>query len=46
MTDDLVVSMEARAFTEDRTDPEQAAEIKDWLALAAVCGLCVLLTVV
>jgi energy-coupling factor transporter transmembrane protein EcfT len=39
--DDLVVAMEARAFTENRTDPELTAGRRDWIALLFVCCLCV-----
>jgi energy-coupling factor transporter transmembrane protein EcfT len=35
--DDLVVAMEARAFTENRTDPELAASKRDWISLMVVC---------
>ena len=34
--DELVVAMEARAFTEDRTDLELAASKRDWIALIVV----------
>lgn len=43
--DDLVIAMEARAFTEDRTDPKLTADKRDWIALMAVCCLCVSLTI-
>jgi energy-coupling factor transporter transmembrane protein EcfT len=39
--DDLVLALEARAFTEQRTDPELAASKRDWIALMVVGGLCV-----
>ena len=42
--DDLVVAMEARCFTENRTDPELVAQKRDWVALMIVCCLCVALT--
>jgi len=42
--DDLVVAMEARCFTENRTDPELVAQRRDWVALMIVCCLCVALT--
>ena len=38
--DDLVLAMEARAFTEHRTDPELTADKRDWVALVVVCCLC------
>ena len=44
--DDLVVAMEARAFTEHRTDPELIADKRDWVALIVVCCLCILLTII
>ncbi len=43
--DDLVVAMEARAFTEHRTDPELTADKKDWIALMVVCCLWVSLAI-
>ena len=43
--DDLVLAMEARAFTEHRTDPELTADKRDWVALVVVCCLCVSLTI-
>ncbi len=42
--DDLVAAMEARAFTEHRTDPELTADKRDWVTLMVVCCLCVALT--
>jgi energy-coupling factor transporter transmembrane protein EcfT len=39
--DDLVVAMEARAFSEYRTDPELNADQRDWVCLLAVCCFCV-----
>jgi energy-coupling factor transporter transmembrane protein EcfT len=44
--DDLVVAMEARAFTEHRTDPELIADKRDWVALMVVCCLCISLTII
>jgi energy-coupling factor transporter transmembrane protein EcfT len=43
--DDLAIAMEARAFTENRTDPQLTAGRRDWFALLFVCCLCLLLTV-
>jgi len=43
--DDLVAAMEARAFTEHRTDPELTAGKKDWVALMVVCCLCGFVTI-
>jgi energy-coupling factor transporter transmembrane protein EcfT len=37
--DDLVIALEARAFTEHRTDPELAASKRDWIALMVVGGI-------
>lgn len=44
--DDLVAAMEARAFTEHRTDPELIADKRDWVALMVVCCLCVSLAII
>jgi len=44
--DDLVVAMEARAFTEHRTDPELTAGKRDWIALTVVCCLCLSLAII
>ena len=44
--DDLVVALEARAFTENRTDPELTAGRRDWIALTVVCSLCISLTLI
>ncbi|MCP4623802.1 MAG: energy-coupling factor transporter transmembrane protein EcfT [bacterium] len=44
--DDLVVAMEARAFSEHRTDPELNADQQDWICLLVVCCLCVSLIMV
>jgi len=44
--DDLVVAMEARCFTENRTDPELIAQKRDWLVLTAVIFLCIFLLLV
>ena len=43
--DDLIVAMEARAFSEHRTDPALTADKRDWIALMTVCCLGVLLTI-
>jgi len=37
--DNLVAAMEARGFTENRTDPELALHKRDWISLIAVCFL-------
>jgi energy-coupling factor transporter transmembrane protein EcfT len=41
--DKLAVAMEARCYCDHRTDPELASTRKDWIALFAVIGLCVLI---
>ena len=43
--DDLVAAMEARAFTENRTDPELAAHKRDWISLIAVTFLSIVLII-
>ena len=37
--DNLVAAMEARGFTESRTDPELVLHKRDWISLIAVCCL-------
>jgi energy-coupling factor transporter transmembrane protein EcfT len=37
--DDLVIAMEARAFTEYRTGPDLTANKSDWIVLSVVCCL-------
>jgi len=44
--DDLVIALEARAFSEHRTDPQLAAGKRDWIALMIVGCLCISLTVI
>ena len=39
--DDLVAAMEARGFTENRTDPELVSHQRDWVALLILSGLCI-----
>jgi len=39
--DNLVAAMEARGFTENRTDPELVSHKRDWIALIAVSCLCI-----
>ncbi len=43
--DDLVAAMEARGFTENRTDPELVSHPRDWVALIVVSCLCVSLVI-
>jgi len=38
--DDLVAAMEARGFTENRTDPQLVAHRRDWIALFVITCLC------
>ncbi|MEZ4527275.1 MAG: energy-coupling factor transporter transmembrane component T [Desulfobacterales bacterium] len=40
--DRLIVAMDARSYSENRTPPEFCAGKQDWIALAAVTMLCVL----
>ena len=44
--DDLVMALAARAFTENRTDPELSAGKRDWIALMVVGCLCVSLSLI
>jgi energy-coupling factor transporter transmembrane protein EcfT len=39
--DDLVAAIEARGFTENRTDPELVSHRRDWVALLILSGLCI-----
>ncbi|MDM8525267.1 energy-coupling factor transporter transmembrane component T [Desulfococcaceae bacterium HSG8] len=41
--DKLVIAMEARCYTENRTDPELSSGRKDWLALLLIICLCILI---
>ncbi len=43
--DNLVAAMEARGFTENRTDPELALHRRDWISLFAVCFLSILMLI-
>lgn len=38
--DDLVAAMDARGFTENRTDPRLVSHRRDWIALCVVTGMC------
>lgn len=38
--DDLVAALEARGFTENRTDPQLVSHRRDWIALCVVTFLC------
>lgn len=38
--DDLVAAMEARGFTENRTDPQLVSHRRDWIALCVVICMC------
>lgn len=41
--DKLIVAMEARCYTENRTEPELISNRKDWFALFLVICLCILI---
>jgi energy-coupling factor transporter transmembrane protein EcfT len=43
--DKLAVAMEARCYSEDRTDPELTSERNDWITLVFVIGLSVVMIV-
>ncbi len=43
--DDLVAAMEARGFTENRTDPELVVHQRDWIALIVIISLCVFMII-
>jgi energy-coupling factor transporter transmembrane protein EcfT len=38
--DNLALAMEARCYSENRTDSLLSSDIRDWIALAGVVGLC------
>ena len=38
--DDLVAALEARGFTENRTDPQLVSHRRDWIALCVVICMC------
>ncbi len=44
--DNLALAMEARCFTENRTDPHLSARWQDWLAAGAVTCLCAALLII
>jgi energy-coupling factor transporter transmembrane protein EcfT len=41
--DNLAIAMEARCYTENRTDPELVGRARDWLAMIAIGLLCIAL---
>jgi energy-coupling factor transporter transmembrane protein EcfT len=43
--DGLVAAMEARGFTENRTDPDLVSSQRDWMSLIVVCCLCALMII-
>ena len=43
--DDLVAAIEARGFTENRTDPGLVSHRRDWIALVVLSGLCITLII-
>ena len=40
--DKLANAMEARCYTENRTDPELSSRRRDWIALFLAIGLCLI----
>jgi len=44
--DRLALAMEARGYTENRTQPQFSIRIRDWIALAGAAGFCCLAFVV
>jgi len=44
--DKLAMAMEARCYTENRTDPGLSSSRRDWIALFVVTGLCVMVIVI
>lgn len=43
--DKLALAMEARCYSEERTDPELTSDTNDWITLVIVIGLCVVMIV-
>ncbi len=43
--DDLVAALEARGFTENRTDPGLVSHQRDWVALVVIIGLCMVVII-
>ncbi len=43
--DDLVVAIEARGFSENRTDPELVSHQRDWVALFVIISLCMVVVI-
>ncbi|RLB95512.1 MAG: hypothetical protein DRH50_04015 [Deltaproteobacteria bacterium] len=41
--DKLAVAMEARCYSENRTDPVLSSSIMDWIALCGVVCLCIVI---
>ncbi len=41
--DNISLAMTARCYSENRTDPRLSSEARDWIALAGVLGLCVMI---
>ncbi len=44
--DKLASAMEARCYTENRTDPDLSSRRRDWIALFMVTGLCIMIIVI
>jgi biotin transport system permease protein len=41
--DNIGLAMAARCYSEDRTDPRLSSSARDWIALAGVLGLCLII---
>jgi energy-coupling factor transporter transmembrane protein EcfT len=41
----IAIAMEARCYSENRSDPELSATMRDWLALLMVICLCIFIIV-
>jgi energy-coupling factor transporter transmembrane protein EcfT len=41
--DKLILAMEARCYSENRTDSPLASGVRDWIALVGVVGLCLII---
>jgi energy-coupling factor transporter transmembrane protein EcfT len=44
--DKLAVAMEARCYSENRTDPWLSSGLKDWVALFVVICLCTMIILI
>ena len=43
--DKLVLAMEARCYSENRTDSQLSCGVRDWIALVGVVGLCLIIII-